>query len=149
MATVGYPTHANRVPTVAPGVLSYYPTTGDALRFWSLREDKNVHSEVPQGFPAHIDARMAWQGSDMEMQSDAWVVLLSEADVFALEGAMRDFRSTIKRLILPAAEQDANSSKIKLCIYPRLTRSAFACQTSLPSGWMTSRRSVTTGAAFV
>ncbi|KAF6239760.1 hypothetical protein HO173_002306 [Letharia columbiana] len=93
MATVGYLTHANRVPTEAPGALSYYPTTGDALRFWSLREDKNVHSDVPQGFPAHIDARMAWQGSDMEMQSDAWVVLLSEADVFALEGAMRDFRN--------------------------------------------------------
>ena len=74
-------------------VLSYYPTTGDALRFWSLREDKSFHSKVPQGFPEHVDGPMVWQGSDMEPQSDAWIVHLSEADVLALEAAMHEFKS--------------------------------------------------------
>ena len=94
MATVGHLGRADEMQTETPDNISYYPATSDAVRFWSLDKDKNVDSEVPQGFPAHIDAPMVWQGSDMEKQSDAWIVLLSEADVLALEGAMREFHST-------------------------------------------------------
>ncbi len=83
-----------------PGILSYYPTAGDALRFWSLREDEKIHSEVPRGFPAHVDAPMVWQGSDMEAQLDAWIMLLTEADVLALESAMRDFHSMLQGVVL-------------------------------------------------
>lgn len=111
MATVGHPGQASEMQTETPDILSYYPAAGDALRFWSLRKDKNVHSEIPWGFPAHIDAPMVWQGSDMEKQSDAWIVLLSEADVLALEGAMDDFHSTAKGLVLSRVKRDAKTVK--------------------------------------
>ena len=111
MATVSHPGQAKEMQTETPDILSYYPAAGDALRFWSLHKDKNVHSEVPRGFPAHIDASMVWHGSDMEQQSDAWIVLLSEADVLALEGAMRDFHSTAKGLVLPRVKRYAKIIK--------------------------------------
>ena len=101
MGTVGILGQANAAPIDIPDIPSYHPTTSDALRFWSLREDNNVHAEVPRGFPARIDAPMVWQGSDMERQSEAWVVLLSEAEIIALEGAMHDFQSTVRKLDLP------------------------------------------------
>ena len=90
---------ASGLPTETHEVLSYYPTTGDNLRFWSLQEDRNIHSKVPQGFPEHLDGPMVWQGSDMESQSDAWIVLLSEADVLALETAMREFKSLVIQFV--------------------------------------------------
>lgn len=99
MAAVGVRGPAKGLPIETPEVISYYPTTGDALRFWSMREDKNVHLGVPKGFPKHIDGPMVWQGSDMEQQSDAWLVPLSDTDVLALEVAMHDFQSTIKAFL--------------------------------------------------
>ena len=95
MATVDVRGPVNRLPTETPDIISYYPSTGDALRFWSLREDRKIHADVPQGFPAHVDGPMVWRGSDMEQQSGSWIVLLSEADVVALESAMREFQSRL------------------------------------------------------
>ena len=95
MATIGVSGSVGALPTETSDIISYYPTTGDALRFWSLREDRNVLADVPQGFPAHVDGPMVWRGSDMEQQPGSWIVQLSEADVVALETAMHEFQSRL------------------------------------------------------
>lgn len=40
-----------------------------------------------------LTAQIMWQGPEMEMQSDAWVVLSIKVDVLTLEGAMFHHRS--------------------------------------------------------
>ena len=92
MATVNDLENQNVVPNATPGIGAYQPSNYDALRFWSLRDHKNVHSVTPQGFPAHLKSSMVWQGSKMAQQSSAWIMLLSKEDVSALEDTMHDFR---------------------------------------------------------